>query len=105
MRGLPWLAALAAAAPGAAQVEPLEIQSLTPPSGSGYTETFRLTAADGGDGSSVASVGIYVTGRFDLARTGAGCFVYWDRNADAFFLSTASGCKATSRHGSPRWMN
>src|ERR1043166_749306 len=44
-----FLAALSAlCAPAVAQVIPLEIRSLTPPNGSGYSALFRLTVADGG---------------------------------------------------------
>jgi hypothetical protein len=45
-----------------------EIQSLTPPSGSGPGQTFALTVADGNGGRDIASVGLYVTARFDGAR-------------------------------------
>src|SRR5437667_10211413 len=86
-----------------AQVGPLEIRSLRPPSGSGYETTFQLTVADGKDGSSVSTVGIYIgtesPAGLDPERTRAratpggtsGCMAYWDRNADAFFLADAQG--------------
>jgi hypothetical protein len=84
MRGIgKWTTALAAmCVPAGAQLGPLEIRSLTPPSGSGYAATFRLAVSDGKDGSSVSNAGI---------RIGEGCLAYWDRNADAFFLANDGG--------------
>ena len=56
------LAVLAlACAPILAQPRPLELISLTPPTGSGYDVTYRLTVADGSDAASVSAVGLYVT--------------------------------------------
>ena len=77
-----YFAALTAlSAPGWTQVGPLEIQSLTPPSGTGYATTFRIAVSDGKDWQSVANAGI---------RIGEGCLMYWDRNARAFFLADQS---------------
>src|SRR5438552_2236664 len=89
-------------AAGVAQVGPLEIRSLRPPSGSGYEATFQLTVADGKDGSSVSRVGIYVGTESPEARAASECMVYWDRNADAFFLADAQGWRRTAvRGGAP----
>src|ERR1044071_9451462 len=91
-------------APALAQVTPLEIRSLTPPNGSGYSAVFRLTVADGGDGASVSSVGISIAERFDPARPINTCLVYWDRNADAFFLADPGGAtwrRTAARAGAP----
>jgi RHS repeat-associated protein len=85
------MAAFAAVcASAAAQVLPLDIRSVRPPSGSGYETTLRLTVSDGKDGSSVSRVGVYV-GSDSPERGIPGCLAYWDRNANSFFLGHAGG--------------
>jgi YD repeat-containing protein len=94
------LIAALALAPAVFAQPPLEIRSLTPPSGSGYSTTFKLTVEGGG----VASVGVYITSQFDGVRPAAACLAYWDRNADAFFLADNSGAawhRTAARAGAP----
>jgi hypothetical protein len=68
-----------------------EIQSLTPPSGSGPGQIFALTVADGNGGRDIASVGLYVTARFDGARPSNVRLAYYDRASGEFRLAHDSG--------------
>src|SRR5205814_4420597 len=70
---------------------PLELVTLTPPSGRGNSQLFGLTVSDGNGGNDVASVGLYVTERFAAAQPANSCLAYYDRTANKIYLADDSG--------------
>ena len=72
---------------GFAQSGPLQMISLTPPSGSGIGRTFGLTVADSHGGVDVSQVGIYLAAKFDGADATNACLAYYDRSTNRLFLS------------------
>src|SRR5216683_655514 len=74
-----------------AQRGALEIQALRPPSGSGLSQTFSLTISDGNRGADVSTIGLYVTERFNAARPGGACLMYYDRMTGEVRLADDAG--------------
>ncbi len=72
---------------GFAQLGPLEVISLAPPSGSGNGQTFSLTVADSHGGAEVSQVGIYIAEKFDGADTTNACVAYYDRSSNKLYLA------------------
>ena len=72
---------------GLAQSGPLQLISLTPPSGSGNGQVFGLTVADSHGGADVSQVGIYIAANFDGADTTSACLAYYQRDTNRLFLA------------------
>ena len=72
---------------GLAQFGPLQMISLTPPSGSGNGQAFGLTVADSHGGADVSQVGIYIATNFDGADTTSACLAYYQRDTNRLFLA------------------
>jgi hypothetical protein len=83
-----------------AQRSPLELVSLTPPSGSGDRQVFRLTVADGNGARDLVSAGLYIGAQFDAAHLSEACVVYADVRARQFSTAAGSPC-AVSQVDSP----
>src|SRR4051794_24510255 len=75
-----------------AQNSSLELVSLTPPSGSGDRQIFRLTVGDGNGGRDIVSAGIYIGAQFDATRLSEACVVYADVRARQFSTASNSLC-------------
>ena len=79
-----------------AQSGALEQVSLTPPSGSGEAQVFRLNVADGNSGRDVASVGLYIGQRFDASRPDGACVVSFDVARGEVSAAGARACSVSA---------
>jgi hypothetical protein len=85
------LAAAIVSTRGFTQPGPLQLISLTPPSGSGNAQTFTLTVADSHGGADVSQIGIYIAEQFDAAGASNACLAYYQRDTNRLFLAGDSG--------------
>ena len=64
----------------------VELVSLSPNSGTGFTQTFTAVTKDGDGGSTIPFVQFVMTGQPISAFSGNGCFIHYDRGSNVFFL-------------------
>jgi len=87
------LLALACCASMDGQTGAVQLVSLTPPGGSGGSQTFDLTVSDTNGAADIASVGIYFAASFNGGRPADACLAYYDTGTNRILLSDDAGIK------------